>query len=91
MNLTIGTDTCMICGKKLDKEDIIKAHLIPKMLKPKDNIFTYFHKECEDKLNKLYICQQKVIPTKRIVNIMENAIVGLANKIEELKDESSIN
>ena len=88
MNILITTEKCMICGKPLsDKENNIKGHLIPKMLKPKDNIMTFFHKECEDRLNGLYVHTQRAPQSKKIINILKNTIVSLTNKLEELKDE----
>lgn len=86
MNITIKDSTCFICGKDIHPGDRIRAHLIPKSLKPETNVFTYFHKECEDRLNSLYGSHQKKSEVKRAKKKMLNMINDCHTKLRTMEE-----
>ena len=73
---------CMICGKEIKIDNRIKAHLIPKMLKPKENVIVFLHKECETKINKLYVGQQKKTEAEKIKEKALNLLKDFKLKIK---------
>ena len=85
MDITINDKDCMICGKAIGQGNRVRAHLIPKNLKPKFNVFTYFHKECEDLINKLYVSQQKKPEHERVKKKVMNILKDCRSKIKMME------
>jgi len=86
MNIEIKTEDCLICGKKLNTQDRIKGHLIPKCLKSKHNVLAFFHRKCEERINSLYVSQQKRSLNKKFINNLEEAILKLTNLLDKAKE-----
>ena len=93
MDVIIKNSECPMCGKVISAGKRVKAHLLPKSLKPVHNIFTYLHKECEEKINNLYVNQQKKPyykkAKKKVLNMIKNLHTGiriLEDKIEKEND-----
>lgn len=86
MNIILETDKCLFCGKKLII-DITKHHGIPKCLKPKFNVKIPLHKKCHDKINKLYISQQKKSNDKKLKNVVRQTIKQLQHTYSEMEGE----
>lgn len=85
MTFTIEADLCFLCGKKLGKRE--NHHAIPKCLKPKFNIKLPIHGKCHDKINKLYVSEEKIVNHKKIKNILKVALVGLNKAYEKVSNE----
>jgi hypothetical protein len=93
MEITIKEDVCLMCGKPISIGSKVKAHLLPKQLKPIHNVFIYLHKECEDRINKLYVNQQTKSEaekmTKKALNILNDFKLKINIMEDRIKDESS--
>ena len=76
----------MMCGKEVTPDDRIKAHLIPKCLKPKENIVVFLHKKCELKINKLYVTQQKKTEAEKVKKKALNILKDFKMKIKLMED-----
>lgn len=72
-----------MCGEEITPADRVRAHLIPKMLKPKNNVFIFLHKKCEKRINDLYVHQQ---PKKESEKVKKKAL----NMIKTVKDQIKI-
>ncbi len=87
MEITITHNLCLICGKKIIHSNKVKAHLIPKCLKPKLNVLVHLHKECEQRINKLYISQQKKPEYERAKKKIMNVLGDLETKIKDIENK----
>jgi hypothetical protein len=94
MDMHLSCKECFICGEEITPGKRIRAHLIPKCLKPKHNVIVLLHGECEKKINSLYVSQQKkpyhAKAKKKVLNMLENLHTGirvLEEKIEEEKED----
>ncbi len=100
MNKVIKIDIgrCFMCGevnftkntgKSPGPKSKTKNHAIPVMLKPKYNILMPLHQECHQKLNNIYIHQQKGVKkeiTSKRLNYLKSRVESLAamsNKFDE--------
>lgn len=86
MELTIKNIVCMMCGEQITHEDRVLAHLIPKCLKPKDNVLIHLHKECEKKINKLYVNQQTKKYSEKIQKKALNILRDFKASIKLMED-----
>jgi uncharacterized protein YlaI len=82
LNIFVQMNVCPICGKPITAQNRIRAHLLPKQLNPKYNIFTYLHKECEHRINLLYVNQQVKTNAERAKDKARNMIKDFKTKLE---------
>ena len=89
MNIQINGDNCFFCGKKIMQDKKEKHHAIPQCLKPKFNVIIPVCRICHNKINKLYVSQQKKDPNIKFKNTLKDAITKLNainNKVELMED-----
>ena len=85
-DITIRDNMCMMCGKEILLGNKVRAHLIPKRLNPKANIFIFLHKECEEKINALYVNQQKKPEAEKMKKKALNILNDFKTKIKIMED-----
>ena len=81
----IDSTTCFFCGKSLDKGTRERHHCIPKCLKPKINIIIPLHKKCHEKINAIYVSQQKKDVSIKLKNILSDTIVKLTDAHDKIE------
>lgn len=87
LNLIIKNSHCIMCGKEITNLDRIKSHLLPKRLKPKGNVIVFLHKDCEKRINSLYINQQKKTEGEKVKKKALNLIKDLETKLNIIKNK----
>jgi len=85
INISINSSVCFMCGKAVS-ENRVRAHLLPKSLNPKYHIFCFLHKECERRINNLYVNQQKKREAAKVKKKALNLLEDFKIKIKIMED-----
>jgi 5-methylcytosine-specific restriction endonuclease McrA len=86
LNIFIRANICFLCGKEITPGNRIRAHLIPKRLHPKHNVFIFLHKECEQEINNIYVNQQTKTEAEKVKKKALNILSDFKLKIKIMED-----